>query len=64
MTNTQRSITGAVGLALVGAYSWIMISSSGSAASWAWLLLAGAFASLAAAARGTAEPASGDESGR
>ena len=54
MTNLQRSITAVLGLALVGTYSWIMVGSSGAAASWAWVLLAGAFVSLAVAARGTA----------
>ena len=59
MTKSQRSITATAALALVGAYSWIMMGTSGSAASWAWLILAAAIAFLAAGSRDGDEARSG-----
>ncbi len=51
MTTIQRSATALFGIALVGAYSWTMMSTGGSAASWAWLMLVAAFVAVGAAAR-------------
>lgn len=56
MTPKKRSIAGGIGLALVGVYSWIMMSSNG-AAPWAWLVLVAGLALVAVAARSPREPA-------
>lgn len=51
MSSAQRNAAGVVAIVLIVIYSWIMMASSGEAANWAWLILAGAFILLAAVAR-------------
>ena len=54
MSSTQQMTAGILGLALIGIYSWIMIATNGSAATWASLILLAAIALLVTAARSLA----------
>ena len=54
MSSTQQKTAGILGLALIGIYSWIMIATNGSAATWASLILLAAIALLVTAARSLA----------
>ena len=54
MSSTQQMTAGILGLALIGIYSWIMIATKGSAATWASLILLAAIALLVTAARSLA----------
>jgi hypothetical protein len=51
MSNTQQVTAGIVAVTLVVLYSIVMTTSGGTAASWAWVLLLGAFALLGWIAR-------------
>ncbi len=54
MSASQQLIAGIAGFALIGVYSWIMMASAGSAASWAWIVLAAAVVLLGSTARSVA----------
>jgi len=60
MTSRKRISAGAISLVLVGVYSWIMMGSNGSAASWAWLILLAAIGMLVVAVRSYRADTSGD----
>lgn len=51
MSTTQQKTRGALGVALLIAYSVIMMVTSGEAASWAWLILATSLVLIGTAAR-------------
>lgn len=51
MSRKQQLTAGAIALLLVGIYSWIMIATSGTAASWAWLILVAVAAIVVIAGR-------------
>ncbi|MDH5373365.1 MAG: hypothetical protein OEX97_10520 [Acidimicrobiia bacterium] len=54
MSSKQQTATAIVALAMIGIYSWIMMASSGSAATWASLILLAAIALLVTAGRSLA----------
>ena len=60
MASRKRLSAGAMSIALVGVYSWIMMASNGTAASWAWLILVAVVLLLVAAAWSERADASGD----
>lgn len=54
MSNHQQLTAGIVGFGLIGLYSWIMTGTDGTAASWAWIVLATAIVLLVSTARSVA----------
>ncbi len=51
MSARRHFAAGIIGFALIGAYSWIMTASDGTATSWAWIVLASAVVLLVGTAR-------------
>lgn len=51
MSTTQQKTRGALGVALLIAYSVIMMVTSGEAGDWAWLILAASLVLIGTAAR-------------
>ncbi len=54
MSSAQQLFRGIAGFVLLGIYSWTMIASSGSAGSWAWVILVAGVALLGTTARSVA----------
>jgi hypothetical protein len=61
MSNKRQATAAVIGLAGLGIYSWIMIGSSGTAASWAWLILVASLVALASAGWAVAGARSSEE---
>lgn len=54
MSSAQQLLSGIIGFALLGVYSWVMTGSSGGAGSWAWVILVAGVVLLATTARSVA----------
>ncbi len=51
MSARQQLTAGIAAVVLIGIYSWIMMATAGTVASWAWIILVAAFVLLALTGR-------------